>query len=910
MRYAFLTAVVCLLTAISAAQTTGQQAGLQADGSVVLPTNQTIRPAGRLIPFEGRPTAIAIRPDGKTAAALKSGGGYAGPGRPEHILIVDLSTGQIRQRFLPETPASGATGAQGSERAAANSVFGESQGAFTGITYSPDGTKLYASDASGSIVLADVAADGTLGTSRRIAMPVADRKRGASLFMTDGRNTANPGGLAVSSDGHHLYAALNMNNSLAVIDLATDMVKEIAVGNAPHSVVLDGSRAYVTNEGGTRASATDYTNDSAGTPIVADPVTGRPVSGTVSVVDLTNQTTIASIPVGLHPTAMLLSNGKLFVANTNSDTVSVVDTGSLTVVKTITIQPFFSALLGSSPTGLAMLPNSRLAVSLGAHNTVAVYDWQGVSGTSRLLGLIPTAWYPTDLAMDRRLNRIVVSALKGIGTDMSAEARSKSRNVLQLAGSISLIDVPSRPQLVKYTQQVIANNRWKSGAAESSVRTPAAAPKAMPERLGDPSLIQHVIYVIKENKTYDQVFGSDPRGNGDPKLEQFGRSVTPNAHALAAQFPLFDNFYVGSLASADGHQWANSAFVPDYVERGFAYGFQRSYPFNGGDSLAYAPSDFLWENARRHGKSVRVFGEFVPRFEGPRERYGQWSDWYRDSQIMEGKLSGELHVRPGEFQAKSDIPSLDAVINRDFPPYDTHIPDQYRADVFLADFARRVANRDLANLTIMLLCNDHTSGVTPGVATPRAQIADNDLALGRVIEAVSTSPYWRETAIFVVQDDAAGGLDHVDGHRSPAFVISPYAKRKYVDHTYYTQIDVVRTIEQILGLPAMNQHDLAAAPMRTAFTDSPDMTPYKAVPNEVPLDEMNPASSASRIERAWQQASRKMFSAWPPVPDAPDPNLLNRAIWYATNGFHVPYPGDGRVLWPADVPRSKRQDRD
>jgi hypothetical protein len=276
---------------------------------------------------------------------------------------------------------------------------------------------------------------------------------------------------------------------------------------------------------------------------------------------------------------------------------------------------------------------------------------------------------------------------------------------------------------------------------------------------------------------------------------------------------------------------------------------------------------------------------------------------------LEGTLPGTPHVAPGEFQAKSDVPSLDAVLNRDFPGFDTQIPDQYRADVFLAEFRRHVANRDLQDLTIMTICDDHTSGEAPGFPSPRAQVADNDLALGRIVEAISTSPYWRDSAIFVVEDDAANGVDHVDGHRSPVFVISPYARRGYVDHTYYTQIDVVRTIEQILGLPPMNQADLVATPMRTAFTDVPDFAPYKALPNGVRLNEINQSHAGNSTRRAWELASGKMFSAWPPVPDT-DERFLNRAIWYANTNFSRPYPGDNRVLLPSELPRHARKDND
>ena len=875
------------------------QAGMRPDGSVVLPVDQVIHPVGRLIPFEGRPTALAIRPDGRTAAVLKSSGTYMNSSdHAEHIVIIDLSSGQIKQRFLPDGLAQGAW----------TLPYKTAQGSFIGILYSADGNKLYASDASGSVIVSDVAEDGSLTTATRIALPVADPRRGAGFFKPEGRNTASPGGLALSKDGRRLYVALNMNNSLAVVDLKENkVVEEIPVGNAPHSVLVDGSRAYVTNEGGRPAAESDYTNQSAGTPIVADPATGRPTTGTISVVDLTAGKVVASIPVGLGPTAMLLHQRDLFVANTNSDTISVVDAASLSCVKTISVQPFSHAPFGSSPNALAMLPKGRLAVSLGAANAVAIYQWAGPSATPSLLGLIPTPWYPGDLAFDGKRNRLVVTALKGLGVEQPLPS---AKNVLKPVGSVSLVTMPTREELLKQTHEVIVNNRWNTGLADHPQPSTNAAAKAVPDHIGDPSLIKHIIYIIKENKTYDQVLGDDSRGNRDPKLVMFGQPITPNEHALAVQFPLLDNFYVGSLASFDGHAWANAAFVTDYLERGYTAGFQRSYPFNGGDSLAYSPSGFIWEDALRHGKSVRVFGEFASRFDGPREHFGQWSDWYRDSQIMEGKVEGSSHTRAGEFKAKADIPSLDAVLNRDFPPYDTHIPDQYRADIFLADFRRRVANHDLPDLTIMTLCDDHTSGVEPGTPAPRAQIADNDLAFGRVVEAISNSPYWQNTAIFVVEDDAAGGLDHVDGHRSPAFVISPYARHGYVDRTYYTQIDVVRTIEQMLGLPPMNQHDLAAAPMSTAFTDSPDLTPYKALPNESPLDEMNPVKSASRFEKAWGRESAKMFAAWPPIPDSPDNNLLNRAIWYSLHSYALPYPGDDRVLMPSEVPRSKRVDND
>jgi hypothetical protein len=277
---------------------------------------------------------------------------------------------------------------------------------------------------------------------------------------------------------------------------------------------------------------------------------------------------------------------------------------------------------------------------------------------------------------------------------------------------------------------------------------------------------------------------------------------------------------------------------------------------------------------------------------------GVWRDFYRDSQILAGTLPGPLHV---DLEAHSDVPSLEANINKDYPPYHQIIPDQYRVEVFLKEFKQYVQNGNLPELVVMALTSDHTNGTAPNYPTPRAMVADNDLALGRVIEAISHSPYWKDSVIFVVEDDAQNGVDHVDGHRTIGYVVSPYTERGKVDSRYYTQIDFIRTMEQILGLPPMNQMDLAVSPtaMKKVFTDKPDLRPFEAVPNLIALDEMNPGSTAlNGIKKEWALASAALdFSK----PDAADPLLLNRAIWYSTKGFDKPYPGDERVLRPTEV---------
>lgn len=854
--------------------------------TAVLPTGQAIHPTGFSIAFEGRPTAVAIRPDGRTAAVLKTMGHFMPSKSP--IMIVDLK----------------------SKRVLAESCFAaESDASFTGLVYSLDGSRLFASDPNGSLLMARVVADGTLRDCGKIALPVKDPVRGAGFLHPEGSNTGYPGGIAMAQSGRYLYVAMNMNNSVAVIDLERNIVVgEIAVGKAPYAIVVDGDVAYVTNQGGRVATSTDRTALSAGTKIVADPVTARPASGTVSVVDLKLRKVASTIEVGIEPTAMTLYRGNLFVCNTNSDTVTVIDTTSRRVIKTISMQPFANAPFGSSPNAIMMLPTGLLVVSLGANNALAIYDWKGPTESVAQLGLLPTAWYPSAIAYNKVHGGLVVTALKGAGIapmEHVSNTEEYGRTVLHFTGILSLIPVPRRNTIAGLTRTVIADNCWdRRDAAEQSVR-PTIPEKAIPERIGEPSPIKHVIYIIKENHKYDEDLGDDPRGNGSPANVEFGKAVTPNQHAIVSQFPLLDNFYVSGTVSIDGHQWANSAFADDYIERGFGGQFKRGYPFNGGDNLAYTPSGYIWENAIRHGKSVQVFGEYAAHFDGPK-RDVSWTEWFQDSKTLEGNSGSAPRVALGEFQAKSDVPSLDALLYRNFPGFDGGIPDQYRADMFLREFNRHVAYKDLPSLTIMTLPDDHGAEETSAFPTIRSAVADNDLAFGRVVEAISHSPYWKDSVIISVEDDASYGVDHVDGHRSPVYVISPYARRGIVDHTYYTQIDVVRTIEQILGLPPMNQRDLVAAPMSTAFTESADLTPFAAVPNQVPLDEMNPAQSASRLRQAWIQESTKLFASRPPRPDAGDENLTARAVWYSSFDFKRPFPGDRRVLYPFEVPRSKK----
>ncbi len=880
-----------------------QQVGRQKDGLVVLSTNQVITPAGRQVEFRGRPNAVTLSPDRKTAAFLN--GAY------KVIILVDPESGAVKQEFDAAGPSA----------------------SFSGIVYSKDGKTLYASQATGNLIIAKVADDGTISLDQVVKLPLS------TVHYPGTQGNPYPGGLALSEDGKTLYICLNRSNTLGVFDLSSRaVVKEIPVGNAPTNVVVSGDKAYVSNRGGRPAHEGDFTVDSSGTPIVAQRESGYAITGTVSVVDLKAGVEARTIEVGLHPTALLLDARRLFVANTNSDTVSIIDVATDRVIKTIAVKPFPGALLGSSPNALAMMDSQRLVVSLGRNNALAVYSLSDhLYGGVAFMGLIPTAWYPAGIAADADKRRLIVANTKGVGSlgpevvagpqiRGSKPTTTKGKWVHSNMGSTSIISFPTANELPAYTAQVLKNNSWERLVQEQKKRLETTRAKKaipVPMELGDPSVFKHVFYIIKENKTYDQVLGDLPQGNGDPTLVQFARDVTPNQHALAEQFVLFDNMYEAGSNSADAHQWLTQAFVVDYIEKSFG-GWVRTYPFNAGDALVYPQTGFLWENALKFGKSVRVYGEYVsglyadgermgawwtpymppakgPWLGGSEKEFGVWSNFYKDSLILAGKLPGKIHMK---LEARSDIPSLERIINKEYPPYHQIIPDQYRVEVFLKEFREYVKNGDLPNLVIMALTNNHTEGNKPHYPIPTAMVADNDLAFGRVIEAITHSPYWKNSVIFVIEDDAQDGVDHVDGHRTVGMVISPYTKRRVVDSRYYTQLDIIRSMEQILGLPPMTQMDMAIDPqvMKDVFTDKPDFTPYKTLPNQVALDTLNPPLAAMNdgIQKEW---ARAMYTLDFSKPDAADTKLLNRVIWYSTKGWDRPYPGDDRVLYPDEVHR-------
>jgi len=859
--------------------------GQQADGSYLMQTNQFVSPVGEVINERGRPFGLALSPDGKTAASLNGGGATTGM-----VTVFDVVNHLVVQQV------------------------GTGSKSIGGILYSADGKQLWATQ-PGGVTRFDVAVDGKLANQVTVKLP-----------GVDGRQPV-PAGLAWAPDGK-LLVTLSANNTLGVIDPSTNtLLQQIKVGNVPNSIVLIAGKAFVSNQGGRPATAGDRTDVSYGTEIVTNNRDAVPSTGSVSEVDLAAGKEIKTFKVGIGPSAMLAVGSTLLVANTDDDTVSTIDTVRGENTRTFETNPAPGSPYGAQPNGLAMIDQTHLAVSLGRFNTVAVYQFTSGRGVPSFEGLIPTGSFPSGIAHDQQLGKLVIASEQGIGSvgpdgtinEGVGTNPATSKLGYNFIGTVQTVSVPSAEQMQEWTKKVFANNQWNglmqrnASAADTTCapkdkekdkdkkgKCPPRKPVPVPVLTGDPSTIQHVFMIVKENRTYDQVLGDEPRGNGDPSLAQFGGKVTPNLHQLVKQFPLVDNLYSDGTNSAEGHHWLNQAFVNNYMQQ--MYGsYTRSYQT--GDPMSNMQSGWIWGNAQRSGKSVVNWGEQIDRYvdaAGNRTPAGSWPQWYQDSKILEHKATGELHVPIGTYKAKTDIPSLQAVTKPNYPNFDLNIPDQYRVDLFQRDFAKYVRNNDLPNLNMMWLSSDHTNGTSPGRITPSAYVADSDLAVGRIVDTISHSKYWKNTAIFVIEDDSQNGVDHVDGHRNPTLVISPYAKRGAVVHSYYSQLNMIRTIEQILGMPPMNSQDLVATPMFDAFTNQPNFSPYSAVANQIPLDSTNPtvAQISNPAQKAWAQWSSKQDYQSEDMLNMPQ---ANRDIWYSSSNFTRPYPGDATVLLPDQV---------
>jgi YVTN family beta-propeller protein len=852
------------------------------------PVNQLVAPAGIQVELPRvRPNALALSPDGKILVTS---------GLTNKLIVVDPATGKISQyvAFPPDKVREDAPAAD--ENLSANK---KPQLSFTGLTFSPDGSRIYLANVNGDIKVFGVGKDETASPLFSIALPPAYAVK---------RTNEIPAGITVSRDGKKMYVAGNLSNHLFELDAATGNVLRMwDVGVAPYDVVLFKNKIYVSNWGGRRPDANSVTGPAGHGTLVRVDERSIASEGSVSVIDLesTNQNEIVT---GLHACALALSPDEKFlvVANAGSDTLSVIDTRTDKIVDTICARQNPGDPFGAQPDALAFDKSGKeLFVCNGTQNAVAVFQFKSTEkilglfpvssfrpGETKLLGLIPVGWFPGAIAFDARQKEIYVANMKNIG-DVKEKPRkgfgnAPGFNTKQYNGSLSLVRVPSEKELAAFTQTALANLRYPLLAQAKLPAREIQLPQPVPERAGEPSVFQHVIYIIKENRTYDQVLGDVTNGNGEADLCVFGERVTPNEHKFVRDFVLLDNTYCCGALSADGHQWTDTGIATDYMEREFA-GFARSYPSGGDgldtkDALAYSPAGFIWNNALAHGKTICDFGEFATstsHWKDPaRKGKPRFLDYYH--QFLNG--TDELMIG-----CEPDLESLRPYLVTNTVGWNLDIPDIFRAAQFVRELKIFEAADNMPNLTIIWLPNDHTSATKTNSPTPAAQVADNDLAFGQIVEAVSHSKFWTNTCIFAVEDDPQNGWDHVSGYRTTAYVISPFTKRGATVSTQYNQTSLLRTMELILGMPPMNQMDATATPMFDCFTNTPDFTAYDAVTNNMPLDEMNPPP-----KKILDSALRKdaLVSAKLPLDkeDQCPEDLFNRILWRAAKGSQVPYP--------------------
>ena len=803
-----------LVTIAQRAAPAPKRPGILGNGVAQLPNGWRIAPAGRHAPVGDLPLNMVWSPDGRYL--LITNNGWSKPS----ITIFDTTNFYIKATVPLDH-------------------------AWLGLAWHPDGKRLYSSGAAQNLVneLAwngeTLKPDVPLVIARPVLRPTFETLKDSGFV----------GGVSVSPDGRRLYAVQVFGTAVSLIDLERRKVERNAhLSSEPYASVVsaDGKILFVSLWGG----------------------------GKVLALDAESLELQYDVAVGEHPNAMLLSKdgARLFVACANTNAVWVVDLKSKRSVEQIGVSLFPNAPPGSTPNALALSPDgSTLLVANADNNNVAVVDVTA-PGKSRVRGFMPTGWYPTSVTFDRDGRRIYV--LSGKGLSPAANPRGPQPGMrgadgqyigALLQGALSEIAMPDDDTLQVMTRQVYDVTPYD----DKTKLTPADAPidSPIPGRVGDPSPIKHVFYIVRENRTYDQIFGDIPAGNGDPTLTLFGEDVTPNAHALAREFVLLDNFYVDAEVSYDGHAFSMGAYATDAVEklwptnygsRGGIYlseggGGQRN-PYG---NLSAPPQGYIWDMAVRAGVSVRSYGEFVNRDE-----------------------------KTGLVEAS--VPGLKGRFSPDYPPYNVDILDNTRVDAWLREFREYERTGDLPRLSIIRLGNDHTAGTRPGARTPRAMIAENDDALGRLVETISHSPYWKESAIFVLEDDAQNGPDHVDAHRSPALVISPFVKRRSVDSTLYSTSSVLRTMELILGLEPMSQYDAAAAPMYSVFQATTDVAPTTLVAARVPLNEINSPTAFGA------QASLRMNLDEADM--APEIEL-NDIIWRSIRGADSPMPPPRRAAF-------------
>ncbi len=816
--------------------------GARPDGSILLPNQWSLRPAGRQFVVGDFPVHAVIHPSGKYTALLHSGFGQ------HEVIVLSLPDGrQVSRTALGET--------------------------FYGITFNADGSQLFVSGAGDEVVHRFSFRAGLLTDPAEIRIrPVKERgvvsglavsPSGDRLFVTElygGRVLAlDP------ADGRILWttavgtlgtANLAQTQVSADFDIAAAEKRAVAQNDPqspdapfPYACTLDARRNRL------------YVSLWARAQVVAlDAVTGAEA---------------ARWDTEEHPNELLLNKAGtvLYVANANRNTVSVLDTGTGRPVETLSAAMNPDDPPGSTPNSLALSPaEDLLFVANAGVNSVAVFELEK-PGRSRSLGFIPVGWYPTSVRVTPDGHHLLVTNGKGVtskanrhgpqpGRELPVNLREYIGGLFQ--GTLGIITLPAADELPEFLAEQTAKARQCTPApARPEVSQKRSRDNPIPSRVGGSTPLRHIIYIVKENRTYDQVLGDVATGNGDPGLCLFGEDITPNHHALARDFVLLDNFYVDSEVSADGHEWSMGAYATDFVEKNWplSYGHNQKgkypYPAEGNMPVGRPANGYLWDRAREAGVTYRS--------------YGEW--------IASASTNQPVHAR---------VPALMGHFDPDFHPYDLGYPDVKRADRFIDELHRFEREGEMPRLQIVRLPNDHTFGTTVGKPTPRAMLADNDLALGRVIEAVTRSRFWADTAVFILEDDAQNGPDHVDAHRSIAFVVSPYVKRGFRDSTMYSTCSMLHTMELVLGLKPLSQFDAAAVPMYHTFQARADRSPYRCRPVTTDREEKNLASAWGAGKSAAMDFSKE---------DAADDLELNDVIWHSVKGPESVMPAPRRAAF-------------
>lgn len=858
----------CALDAGPAKRTSAapQIVGRVSTNLYLTPNGQRLTPAGRQVELPGmRPQALALSPDARLLATA---------GKDHSLALIDPATGRV----LQTTPLSMPKGDGSSDTVSA-------QLSFTGLVFSPDGRRVYLSNTGGDVWMFPVEPPGRLGKPVTLPVPNAN---------VPGQKREIPTGLALSPDGRRLYVAGNLANRLHELDaLSGKRLRSWDTGVAPYDILLVGDKAYVSNLGGRRPDKGDLTAPAGkGTTVRVDPVRHIANEGSVTVIDLRAGTVRTELLAGLHASALTVSPDRRYVvvANSGSDTLNVIDTRTDRIIEKIWTRQTPADLFGAQPNALAFHPSGRfLYVCNGTQNAVAVVQFEPEENASKVVGLIPVGWFPGAIQYDRARDLLCVANIKGIGAIKSfAPNEQVKRSSKDFSGMVSLVPAPSKKRLATQTKRALENMHYPKLAEAKLPARPDQPARPVPERVGEPSVFKHVVYVIKENRSYDQILGDMPEGDGDPNLCIFGEHYTPNQHKIAREFVLLDNTYCSGVQSADGHQWTDSAIANDYVERQITSNTPRSYPGakseDGVDALAWASSGFIWDNALAHGKTFRNYGEWMLSEAGwsdpKRKDHITWSDFWREHQSCPRRV--QLRSRPG-------LESLRPHSNTNTVGWDLKVPDVMRAAEFIRELRQFETNGTFPELVILFLPNDHSGGTRGEYPTPGAQLADNDLALGQVVEALSHSRFWPETCLFAIEDDPQAGWDHVSGYRTTCYVVSPYTKRRQTISTQYNHPSLLRTIELILGLPPMNLLDATATPMADCFTDRPDLTPFASVPNRVPLDQLNPEPKKVAHPVLRQDALVSSRLPLDEVDRCPE-DVFNRILWRAMKGPDVPYP--------------------